>query len=364
VNKIWSTRFSSMNPTAIEDREEERRQDEFGARMKGYEASSQLHLDPSLPWICRMDGHCFSQFTRIFQKPFDLRISKAMAHTCADLMTHFNPRLVFTQSDEITMVFDPTPLDREGKQQTMMFDGRVQKITSLTAGYCSARFNYHLSRLAGTPTSPPDLTIRPPSIHERQSTKDASTQHERCVGGTAFFDSRIFNVPNATEAANAVLWRMHDCVKNSVSMLAQAHVPHSKLQGVAREGQLALLAEKGVSWENDLPSYWKYGILFKRLQYAIPVVNRSTQEEGTALRTRVQARSARIRFSPGFVGMIFMKYWNLPLGLPADAPAPSADAVQGADLAATIPPCLEEEFAQPREGPATPPACAPAHPSS
>ena len=36
----------------------------------------------------------------------------------------------------------------------------------------------------------------------------------------AFFDCRAWNVPNRDEAANTLLWRYKDCIKNSISMAA------------------------------------------------------------------------------------------------------------------------------------------------
>lgn len=62
-----------------------------------------------------------------------------MTGTAADLVTSFNAVCAYTQSDEITLVF--APVDTEAKQ-TAMFSGRVQKISTLLAGYASARFNH------------------------------------------------------------------------------------------------------------------------------------------------------------------------------------------------------------------------------
>jgi len=42
-------------------------------------------------------------------------------------------------------------------------------------------------------------------------------------------------------SSDALLWRTADCLKNSVSQLAQAHFAHTELQGMSRPTQLALL---------------------------------------------------------------------------------------------------------------------------
>lgn len=43
----------------------------LASRMKDYEAVSESKLDPSKPFMMRLDGHCFSKFTCGFTKPFD-----------------------------------------------------------------------------------------------------------------------------------------------------------------------------------------------------------------------------------------------------------------------------------------------------
>lgn len=76
-----------------------------------------------------------------------------MINATADLVSYFNCTSGFTQSDEITLVF-PAPVTQEDLEQEQKnpnkpkksapFNGRIQKLASLAAGYCSVRFNYHL----------------------------------------------------------------------------------------------------------------------------------------------------------------------------------------------------------------------------
>ena len=50
----------------------------------------------------------------------------------------------------------------------------------------------------------------------------------------AHFDSRAFTLPNEERVVAYMRWRaLHDCKRNSISMLAQAHFEHAELQGVA-----------------------------------------------------------------------------------------------------------------------------------
>ena len=48
-------------------------ENKLGIRMKTYEKKWETNLDPTLPFMIRLDGHCFSKFTKQFDKPFDIR---------------------------------------------------------------------------------------------------------------------------------------------------------------------------------------------------------------------------------------------------------------------------------------------------
>ena len=104
-------------------------------------------VDVSRPCVVRLDGHCFSTWTRGFDRPYDLRIMRAMVGTATDLLTRFNAATAYTESDEISLLFPPsTP-----EVLTVPFKGRVQKICSVTAGFASARFNLHMCASAPPP---------------------------------------------------------------------------------------------------------------------------------------------------------------------------------------------------------------------
>merc|ERR1711916_256770 len=117
--------------------------DPLGARMKEYEKAFRMYIDGSMPYIARLDGHTFSKFTKGLVKPYDERLGEAMVNTSRDLLVKFGAMTAFTQSDEITLVFRPV---HEDTGETLMFGGKVVKMATLMAGYCSARFNYYISQ--------------------------------------------------------------------------------------------------------------------------------------------------------------------------------------------------------------------------
>jgi tRNA(His) 5'-end guanylyltransferase len=83
--------------------------------------------------------------------------------------------------------------------------------------------------------------------------------NERRPGRRALFDARAFTISDPVEVANYFLWRQRDAVRNSISMAAQAHFPHKRLQGVSSSGMQELLwAEADINW-NDYPAQCKRG---------------------------------------------------------------------------------------------------------
>lgn len=248
------------------------RHDALGDEMKRFEdATCAALVKLSDAVVLRLDGRCFSTYTRGFDRPYDMRIHESMVSTAADCVEHFSAATAYTQSDEISLIFAP---HTEVGPSTVPFNGRVQKLVSVAAGYASARFNMHMMRHQFDPARAEQAMLR-----ERV---------ERCE---AHFDARVFALPPA-ELVAYMRWRsVMDCKRNSISMLAQAHFPHSQLQGVDAESCVRMLAErKGVRWE-DTPSFFRHGTFVKKEDFEKAAFNPKTQEHTTALRTRLGARS-------------------------------------------------------------------------
>ena len=159
----------------------------LGDRIKSYEASQYTFekdnyvLDKTLPYIARIDGHTFSTFTRGFKKPWDPLLSGAMINTMNDLVNEFRAVTGYTQSDEISLIFVPIVDSKTGEYRNLPFNGRVIKLTSLMAGYASARFNYHLQQ----EYEQKDLEDYKPSAQAM----------DKITNGMAHFDARVFNLP-------------------------------------------------------------------------------------------------------------------------------------------------------------------------
>lgn len=219
--------------------------DEFGARMKAYEAAeTERRLDPHLPIYARIDGRAFSNFTRGMERPFDLRMTEAMVETTKHLVHETHARIGYTQSDEISLVWLA-----ESAESDIFFSGKVQKMASVIASMAAAKF----------------ARICPHGFEDR----------------LPHFDARVFQLPSREEAANAFLWRAMDARKNAISMVAQSEFSHRHLYQKGQADMLAMLAEAGIDFET-YPSSFRRGSFVRREVVTRPL----TDEELTRIPER------------------------------------------------------------------------------
>lgn len=220
--------------------------DALGDRMKGYEArESERRFLPMLPVYARIDGRNFSAFTRDMQRPYDERMVECMIRTTEALIEETHARIGYTQSDEISLVWQADRAD-----SSIFFDHRAAKMTSVLASYATAIFAgevaYHLGPL---------YTARRPH-----------------------FDCRVFQLPTRAEAANAFLWREQDAMKNAVSMAARAVYSHKALDHKSGPEMQEMLFAKGINF-NDYPPFFKRGTFVRRE----PIWREFTAEELAAI---------------------------------------------------------------------------------
>ena len=217
--------------------------DEFGDRMKNYESQATAQrLDVHKPIVARIDGKTFSTFTRNCQKPFDIDLSKAFWFTTSELVKQTHAKIGYTQSDEITLVYRA---DRP--ESSIWFDGRVQKMTSVLASMATAFFN-------------------------------ASYQADK----PAFFDCRVWQVPDETEAANTVLWRCLDARKNAISSACRALYSPKEMKGWGQAKMKEKIQEKlGSSFEDTYISSHRHGVFFGPVKTTLTRLDSTDQFERT-----------------------------------------------------------------------------------
>lgn len=206
----------------------------LGDRMKKYEKiETGDKFIPCLPVYVRIDGRSFSKFTKTMNKPYDERMSRIMQEVTKSLVEETGASIGYTQSDEISLVFY-----QDNIESSIFFDYKKQKMVSVIAGLTSSLFmKFCLKQMP-----------------------------EFCENVIPCFDCRAFSLPSKGEAMNAVLWRVKDATKNSVSMAARSIFSHKELQGKKQNDMIDMMLNKGINW-NDYPKFFKEGSFFKRVSY-------------------------------------------------------------------------------------------------
>ena len=276
--------------------------DLLGSRMKKYEETALITKKASdeLPLIVRLDGHGFSKFTKGFLKPFDKYLHQAMVYTTGDLISEYSACTGYTQSDEITLIWQPPNISNGS---THIFGGRILKISTLLSGFASVRFNYHLNLLLHK------------GVFDGNEYKDSDSLKDKIKRNMAHFDGRAFNVPNNTELLNNIIWRSKfDCRRNSVSALARAYYSTKQLNKKSTQNKIDMLkSEHNIDW-NDQPMSFKFGTFIKKELYQMECIDIKTNKNVMATRSRMVSIPIEIEnFNDKYIDILLAKYWNWDL---------------------------------------------------
>lgn len=198
--------------------------------MKSYEAvETARRFNSNLPVYARIDGRGFSKFTKNMNRPYDIRMTESMVDTTMYLVEKTHARIGYVQSDEISLVWDGN-----SENNTLFFEGKIQKTCSVLASMAAAAFAVAYSNLFG----------------------EISTD-------CPHFDCRVLQLPNRTEAANMFLWRAIDARKNSVSMAARHHFSHRELQNKSAREMSEMLDGVGYPM-TSYPNSFRFGTWIRR----------------------------------------------------------------------------------------------------
>lgn len=202
----------------------------FGDRMKAYEAEfTSAALNPALPIYARLDGRSFSNLTKGLKRPYDERFSRAMIDTTKYLVENTHAIIGYTQSDEISLAWHFNP------PSVPMFDGKIQKLSSVLASMTAAAFMNALIK----------------------------NGLKKLLEKTPHFDCRVLNLPNRSEATNMFMFRAQDANRNAINMAAADNFSPKTLQGVSTALRLNMLSEIGINFE-DYPDFFKLGTFVRR----------------------------------------------------------------------------------------------------
>lgn len=202
--------------------------DELDNRLRIYETAHDFCVPPHTYMIARVDGRGFTRLTKethAFERPFDVRFRDMMVETTVHLMNcGFKVLYAYTESDEISLLFDPNE---------QLFSRKLRKYNSVIAGEASAKFSLLL-------------------------------------GDMGVFDCRISQLPRKQDVVDYFRWRNEDAHRNALSahcywFLREQGEPAQKatqlIDGKSSAEKNEFLFSQGINF-NDLPNWQKRGIGF------------------------------------------------------------------------------------------------------
>lgn len=197
--------------------------DTFDQKMRASECFHSLRCLPRAWIVLRLDGHGFTKFTARagFERPFDLKFQQYMRQTATTLLTELHGLYVFTESDEISLVF---------KRTWDLYDREVEKLVSISAGIASATFT---------------LACQQP----------------------AYFDSRIWLGIDDAQVVDYFRWRQEDAARCALNGWCHWTLLH---EGKTPAQAMEILSGKSLAFKTDLllqreididaiPSWQRYG---------------------------------------------------------------------------------------------------------
>jgi len=229
--------------------------DELGNRMKKLEMHSDTYLMPEVYFAIRIDGRSFSNFTerKRYEHPYDPEFKRIMVAVAEGLTKEFNAKLAYTQSDEISFIF---------QKECDLFNRRLEKIISTTASYASCKFS----------------------------------QESKLTDDIVMFDARAIILPSEEHVTDYLLWRNIDAVRNALNSWSYWIL---RKNGMGKEEATSELKNKGKQYKNDLlianninfnniSAWQKKGILLSWETYSKEGTDPRTGEQKTAKRRRVK----------------------------------------------------------------------------
>lgn len=238
----------------------------LGEYAKALENNKSPILDNAKFIIFRLDGHGFSKFTRGFDKPFDLHIIRAMQKTSEDLVSKYNASIAYTQSDEITLLIPPIYNDLLHEYMPLQFNGRRQKLESLSASYTSVRFNYHLIYMSS-------------ELANKETYK-----YSKMNNGTAHFDCRALEC-TTDDIRNVFRWRQLDGLRNGTSTLARTFYSTDQLYKKNISQQIEMLNSCKQFGAKSIPDHMIHGTWIKKQNIKKVMVDKLTEKEVEVVRT-------------------------------------------------------------------------------
>lgn len=220
--------------------------DKLGDHLKEIEANcTSLRLDGTGYVYARLDGRSFHTLTRGLQRPFSDKFANVMRETALEVAKQFHADICYVQSDEISLGWFP----KDNVASEFIFDGKLHKLCSVMASYCSAAFLLKFEY---------EFEDEPRQIPS--------------------FDCRIMDV-SEDDLAKFFLWRSKDCFKNAVSAISEAAFGSKAVHGKNTGERVTMLQMEDIRL-SDFDSRLIYGTYFLPEKQAHTMVSKNPKELG------------------------------------------------------------------------------------
>lgn len=262
------------------------------------EKETRVFLDPNKLIVIRLDMRAGGSFVKKLNSPWDYNFTEAMKYSAGILLLEISGAVAtFVGSDEITIVIYPkTEHDKWNGGEIPFFNGRTDKILSLSASIASNAFNKRWLDLIKKTEEIAEFEIKKAKDSEVHEIFEYYQNRLKVLKEKTFkahFDSRVFQPDGnpSEEAIKVIFSRMNDVKKNSIQMLARKHFSHKALQEKTTMVQKQMLFDKGIVWEEQVESDNKYGAVFFKEKVLKEAVNNLTKETVLVRRNTVQTAS-------------------------------------------------------------------------
>lgn len=221
--------------------------DELGTRIKeNYENRTRYYVPRRTYTLLRLDQKAGHTYTRGLNKPFDKGYMEDMDAAVIAMLPEIQGTVfAYLQSDEYSILLT----DFATPQTSAWFDGNIQKMSSVAASIMTAEFNKQ--RL----------------VRNLYGADIGGVKNVLKLLDMAYFDCRCFSIPDRIEVMNYFRWRQQDCIRNSVSMVAQSHFSSKELHGKSQADMHEMLHQKDVNWATDFTDGEKNGRIIVKESY-------------------------------------------------------------------------------------------------
>lgn len=177
--------------------------------------------------LLRLDGKCFSSFTKPLDKPYDKNLMKVFKGLLLYLSRKYSVTWSYSQSDELSLYWDST--------KEHIFGGKTYKINSIIASDCTLYFNEIIKSVF-------------PSLIDKNN--------------LPLFDCRCWGYDTEEDVLRYFKWRQRDCFKNAVTLIASKHFSHRELLDKKTRERIAMIPENLEDYSTD----FLYGLYLHKTQ--------------------------------------------------------------------------------------------------